>query len=687
MEGTPHLGQRLVILKIGLPLGRILGQGFQYFPGLFDEDLYQFFIKLVFFHRRRRAGRRHRLQFWLWLWLCRLHLLGCLGKRFIRYRHLGFGLFRVLDRRRLLGDLLFGQVLRVIAQQAKTLLCDIQNAVTATAIVLGQAFEVVVNAGDDVSQRVQRGPVRHQRAANQLFGDIATARRYRRGCAGQRHHGQTATHAGKQGIDRGQLAVIPLIGNEGIDRFAGLFQRVTRFLHHQLMDQRDILRCSKPLHIAVGSTVLITAVNAQNALQTGFHVEHATGHIHQGCIGDRRLARRQPHDLFDLLGQHPPRLAKPQHRQRVGNALHHRQHAFQSGQVTTITAYEQVELILDLHKLFAQRQCDRLHGLTIRTDQPITGAALLFVPAALELITLLEGIQPGAAVGTLGNIKQQVAQQLTGWSALQRRRTPCHQLTQLLISLAQQLAHRRAVVDAADFQTFGNAGKNRPELGIGGIRTQRLKTHKHIAQVPAILGHILATDHIGLRHLQRLSQLAQLAHTGFITQIGDSGTARRGLCTVQRRTENRILGQQLVATGGAHVVEQWQQYHRQVTSRALHPIQVRRHLQDGLHQDFECLALAAGRAIHQRLGELFHFLGEQGCAIELDHLQRAMNLVDIGQAKAQPGRVLGIFDKGFKRLTRLIQRFGYLALDPVKRDIIMPITHIHSRRPLLSRRT
>ena len=228
------------------------------------------------------------------------------------------------------------------------------------------------------------------------------------------------------------------------------------------------------------------------------------------------------------------------------------------------------------------------------------------------------------------------------------------ELAQLLVSLAQQLTHCRAVFNAAQLKTFGHTGKNRPQPCVGGALAQGFKAGKDVAQMAAVEGHVLTTNHTGLCHLQGLTQLAQLPHVLLAAQIRQLGFSSRRVGVFQFRAEQRIFRQQLVTAGGAHVVEQRQQDHRQVTPARLHPIQIGRHLQDGLHEDFQRFALTADAAIHQGLGQLFHFLGEQRCAVKLDHLQRAVHLMDIGQAKAQTGRVLRVIDKGFQRLSRLI---------------------------------
>ena len=67
----------------------------------------------------------------------------------------------------------------------------------------------------------------------------------------------------------------------------------------------------------------------------------------------------------------------------------------------------------------------------------------------------------------------------------------------------------------------------------------------------------------------------------------------------------------------------------------MYPIKISRHLQDGLHEHFERFAFALHCTVHKRLSKLLHFFGEQCCTIKLDHLQRAMDLMYIGQTETQ----------------------------------------------------
>ena len=72
---------------------------------------------------------------------------------------------------------------------------------------------------------------------------------------------------------------------------------------------------------------------------------------------------------------------------------------------------------------------------------------------------------------------------------------------------------------------------------------------------------------------------------------------------------------------------------------------------------------------------MLHFLGEQRRTVEFEHLQRAVDLVHVGQAEAQARRVLTVVDERLQCLARLLERFGDFAFDPLRRAVSIPHSH------------
>ena len=545
-------------------------------------------------------------------------------------------------------------------------------------MVLGQALEVIFDAGNGVGQGVQALPVGHGLARQQLFLNVAVAGIEQAGGALQGNHRQAATNLRQQAGDTCQMLVVPLRGDELDDRVLGLFQTVARLFDHQLMDLRDI---------GGGQvTLFVPAVVARpdHAGQRRLDVEQRTGDVHQHGIVGLALAEGQTVNHVNLVENDLARLAETEHCEGIGDLLERRQQGIQLTGLTAITAHEQVQAVLDPHQLFAKSRHHRTHGITVGTGQ--TGTFLIhhFVVGQrfVETILLLQGANTRRLRRRFGHIEQQVLGQFVASGLVDAIGTLLDQALELLVDLTQQGTHRGTVDHTAVGQTFDHAGSDLPQTAQRGVLAQRFQTSEDARHVTQIGRQVLIADHTDQGHLQHLPQLAQQHRKLGGTQACQAiGRQRRQACG-HVRGKQAGFRQQLLATGGAQVVEQRQHDHGQVAASGLDAVEVHRQLQNGLHQHFQGFALVGHATFHQCLGQLLHFLGEQSRAVELDHLQGAVNLVHVGQAEAHARRVLRVLDERLQGLPRLLQGFPDLAFDPLQGDIIMPITHSHSTHKL-----
>ena len=185
-------------------------------------------------------------------------------------------------------------------------------------------------------------------------------------------------------------------------------------------------------------------------------------------------------------------------------------------------------------------------------------------------------------------------------------------------------------------------------------------------------------DNPGKGELEHLPQFADMAQNLRVLQaLGNVG--RRALAGLRKiRFEQRGIRQQSLATGGSEVVQQRQQHQRKIVFAAGQMLEILGELKNGLHQYFNRVVDVGDGLVEYGLSQLLHFLGQQGGAVKLDHLQSAVNLVEIVQAKAQPRCVVPIVDKRFQGLLALGQRVLYFAANPVQGDAVMVIAHNHS---------
>ena len=102
----------------------------------------------------------------------------------------------------------------------------------------------------------------------------------------------------------------------------------------------------------------------------------------------------------------------------------------------------------------------------------------------------------------------------------------------------------------------------------------------------------------------------------------------------------------------AHLVDERQHGLGSVLKTSLHFLEVAWQLQDALHERLGGFRYLFDFVAQQRLCELFEVIGQQGDALQLQHDQRPMYLVQTGQASANASRVLpgpGIFLEGRTR--------------------------------------
>ena len=120
---------------------------------------------------------------------------------------------------------------------------------------------------------------------------------------------------------------------------------------------------------------------------------------------------------------------------------------------------------------------------------------------------------------------------------------------------------------------------------------------------------------------------------------------------------------------------------------ALQTLQIVRQLHDAAHQHRIGLVLRLDVAIEQALRDALHFLDHHRRAVQFDHAQRALHLVQIGGAEAHQAGVGRILDVGLERLTRLLQGLVELLLDPVEGGEIDIVLQFHEDVPAFPRCT
>jgi hypothetical protein len=80
----------------------------------------------------------------------------------------------------------------------------------------------------------------------------------------------------------------------------------------------------------------------------------------------------------------------------------------------------------------------------------------------------------------------------------------------------------------------------------------------------------------------------------------------------------------------------------------------------------------------ERFGEALHVLDHHRRAVQLDHAQRALHLVQVLGARAHQRDVVGLLDVGLERLARLRERRVERRLDPVQGGEFAIVVQFHA---------
>ena len=119
-----------------------------------------------------------------------------------------------------------------------------------------------------------------------------------------------------------------------------------------------------------------------------------------------------------------------------------------------------------------------------------------------------------------------------------------------------------------------------------------------------------------------------------------------------------------------------------VCPAGLNLFQMPRQLEDALHEHLGGTWLVFHLGAEHLLRQLLEMIGQQGDTGQLQHHQRAMHLVQTGEAGTHARLVPIGLDKRFQRLTGVVQGLEEFALNPIQGKMFSAVRHFLS--PLLT---
>ena len=398
-----------------------------------------------------------------------------------------------------------------------------------------------------------------------------------------------------------------------------------------------------------------------------FDLDQAGSDLHQRhLVGALASGHHRLETRVGLL--HPAaQLAQSEDAERVADLAQQGDLRGEFLDLSAAAAHEHVEHILDARQVLADRSSDRMHELD-RWRGEIFSLLFDAVIDRQQLIETERGTHRRLArAGGRGarHVIQQVVQQLDGRDLRIARLALFVEPANLTVGQAQQPLNRYAALHAVLAQSLEHGTDHPPELEHALLRGHLLKARRHGRQYFEVLLQSFTAyppDQAGLearpqapRPLRgREWRLARRGRGGLRLTVG-----------LEIEQQQRAFGQQRAAAHRTQIVQQRQQHQCQITAAGQHALEVAGQLHHGAHQCIERLGLilALFPGANQIARHLLHFFGQQRRAVNFQHPQCALHLVQFKTAAFQQRGVLGLLDVRFQRGARLGQRRADFARD------------------------
>ena len=538
---------------------------------------------------------------------------------------------------------------------------EIEHPLVRASARLDEALQVIVDAGDRIGQPVQRLPIRHHPAAEQLFFHVAPALVDEHRGAGQVDHVEAPAHRAQQGRHRIDQAVIPLRADKIDDRLFYLLQTNARFAH-------DRAPCFG------GVTQVAVAAGQQAQLFLDLH--ECFGHRHQLVVADAALRRGQ-FDPAVLFRDHRFQGALAGHRQDRGRAPQGFAQCIEVFDVAQLGADIEIQPVLDRREFFQEHPRYRADGLP-----PDPGDAIVVVAQTECVQRFFDALAAHAVVDDV--FEQECGQ-------IQRDR-PAQGVGARNCQAAQDTIDTPQDRYAASLQRAGHmvrglevGAEQPPQPLMGRAATDALQRPDDLQQPDGGARRLIAAQDADQALLISGAHPPRHRLAIVVDEAFDSIKLR---CRQQNR-EIRFPGDRR-GTQAAGLPE-----HRREGARATgrfapgqRPKQGR-HLQHRAHQRIDRVILGVGicaqRPALQRESELLHLIGQFDGGAQLQNLQRAVHVVQLADADVQRAAVGARRRIGLQRVAGIPQQTLKVAPHPVQTAAINHLGHL-SFLPLASSR-
>lgn len=270
---------------------------------------------------------------------------------------------RLVGTDRQVGRLARGQ--RPVAQRFQAVAGDVQDLLAA-GTALAQGFQVVLQAGHRIGQRVQLATAGHALLADQFQVDITAHAFQIIGGLRQLEDAQRTADFAEQMRHVGQAGVVPVGLDEGDEMLARRTEIGDRLLRQHVHRAPHFRGGS-----AVAGFIAVADIGAQAGdlvIQRGIDIQQRAGDIQQHAFVHLHLAVDHARQRIALLHDHIARHAQAHHAQGVGNAAEILDLGLQFGDLAA-GPQVQVQRVLDAQQFFLDRIADGVEQLAIASAQ------------------------------------------------------------------------------------------------------------------------------------------------------------------------------------------------------------------------------------------------------------------------------------------------------------------------------
>ncbi len=583
---------------------------------------------------------------------------------------------------------------RPVAERLQAGAGHVEDALAAHAL-LSRGLDVVFDRRDAVGEPVHLLLTGHPLQAQQLDLDEATQRVHQVGRRFERKHPHRAGDFLQEAGYARHLRVIPGRLDEGDHVLLGLAQVLVRFLHHRVENAAHLgLRQSgvtadrdRPAlrQVSAGAEAVDVLVQrgldekqcARDVEQSGFVCRAAAG----GDSGKHRA----------LLLHQAPRHAEAEHAQRIGDPVEDLRLRAEVGCSRSRLAQMQIERILDPQQVVLDRHRDRVEQDTIAPAQSALGVAELLLgwQQVVQPVGSLHLGRPRVGRGGVRDVVEQTLRQLARRLDAESGLPEIDQPLDLAVDAPEQAFQRGTGLQRTLAQRLDHAAGNPPQPASFFLVGAREQTVQGAGQALEGLLDAVVPEPAQKGDLEAVPQARGLRPELQVRHGRRGAGGRDGQRGGEIGREQHALRKQFLAAAGSQVVEQRQKDDGNVLVTALQSLQIVGQLHHAAHQHGVAVLALAHLLLEQRSREPLHLLDQHRRAVQLDHAQGSLHLVQVTGAEADQAGIGRILDVRLQGLARLLERRVELLLDPAQGGEVEVFLKSHglARRPLPSQVT